>query len=54
VVALSRPGFGEDRREAVLVVDYFCGPRCGAGHYVLLRRSAAGWRVIEAAPTWQS
>jgi len=43
---LSRPGFSRDLRRAAVRVESDCGPVCGAGSLVTLRRGPDGrWTV---------
>ncbi len=50
--ALSRAGFSADRTQAVLIVRYNCGTRCGIAMAMLLIRDGEGWRVVEEVGLW--
>lgn len=51
--SFSRPRFiGTDR--AVLGMDLNCGPLCGHGTELYLRRGSRGWVVTGQLPTWIS
>ena len=39
---------------ALLYMGYYCGALCGEGHFFLLRRTDARWRVVKTAMTWIS
>lgn len=45
LVSLSRVGFSRDSRQALVHLEFSCGPRCGNTQLVLLTREADGkWR----------
>ena len=45
-IEVSRVGFSRDQRTALVLVEYGCGGLCGGTLYVLLQRSATGWRIL--------
>ena len=47
---LSEPAVVNDW--AFIEDDIVCGPQCGAGQTLALRRSDKGWAVAAVAPTW--
>jgi hypothetical protein len=51
---LSAVGFDRRRSEALCLVGYLCGPRCGEGHLVHLRRTGHTWTVVSARRVWTS
>lgn len=52
IVRYSRPGFNAERDHAFLVVNYGCGPLCGAGYNILMRRGTRGWYVARLVNTF--
>lgn len=52
--AFSHVGFDRDRTQALVYVSYTCGGLCGDGQYVLLERSARGWRIARSVRSWIS
>jgi hypothetical protein len=52
----SRPGFNNDRTEAVLYVTHSCGWLCGTGHLYFLTRESSGskWTVKNRLFLWIS
>jgi hypothetical protein len=55
IVAVSRAGVSSDHRQAVLTASGTCGPLCGSGWIVVLRRDRHDrWRVVRADMLWVS
>ena len=56
VLSLSAVAFSPDRRDAVVSYEAHCGPLCGEGGYVWLRRheSSGRWVVVRAFARWFS
>lgn len=53
-VSLSAIGYNREGDAAVLVVEYGCGPLCGGGDIVALRRSSGRWRIVGIFEMWVS
>ena len=51
---LSAVGFDKEYQEAVCLVGYLCGPRCGHGHLVHLEKEEGFWNIIDVFEVWQS
>ena len=49
IVTLSRVGFDPSRTQAVLYAEFYCGPECGHGEYVMLTRVDGQWRIADSA-----
>jgi hypothetical protein len=45
LIRLSRIARNDEGTVALLCISYSCGPLCGKGHLVLLRRESGFWRV---------
>ncbi len=54
VVSFSPIGFSLDGEQAVFGVGFSCGPVCGNGVGVLMRKRAAGWTVDQQRDLWIS
>ena len=55
IVAVSRAGVSLDHRQALLTASNTCGPMCGSGWIVVLRRDRDDrWRVVRADMLWIS
>lgn len=56
--SVSRPGFNASRSQAIVYVDYWCGPptsgKCGMGFRLLLERRGAEWVVTQQKRLWIS
>jgi hypothetical protein len=50
IVTLSRIGFNSDQTQALVSMDYFCGPFCSAQEMFLLLRSGSAWHVLRKIP----
>ncbi len=53
-VRISKPGFSDDGRQALVDVSKQSGPEDGNGAVYLLERTENGWRVVEQLVTWVS
>jgi hypothetical protein len=42
----------DERRHAIVYVEFACGPECGTGRLVHLARDDAGWRVLGGELMW--
>lgn len=52
---LTKPAFNADSTDALLYVDYHCGPLCGSGRLLhLVRDSTNVWRVRQNILFWIS
>jgi hypothetical protein len=51
-IRLAGVGFNAERDEALTYVEHGCGDLCGTGTYVLLRKSAKGWKVEKTVMLW--
>jgi hypothetical protein len=49
-VTLSRPAYSADGKHAVLMIDLFCGGRCGTQELVALKRQGASWELLSRVP----
>lgn len=55
LIHVSRVGFSDDGRQAMLTLGHGCGPLCGGGWLVVLERGDDGrWRVARALQLWAS
>lgn len=52
--SFSRIGFSRDRERAVLSTAFTCGPLCGGGTTVTVKRVDGAWRVDEEYNEWVS
>jgi hypothetical protein len=53
-VVFSAVGYDKHRTRAVLMVNHGCGPMCGQGYVVILRRDRTGWHIVTLVITDQS
>jgi hypothetical protein len=53
-VAFSRIQFDENEEAGILTGTYICQPRCGIGYVIIIRKTAAGWKIDKVFPTWVS
>jgi hypothetical protein len=54
IVSLSHVVFTEDRKTALVYVDYWCGSLCGEGSLYLYEKSGEGWNRVSDASLWVS
>lgn len=54
VIALSGIGFAPSGDEAVLLVDYCCGTRCGVGMIWTLQRRGESWDVTKSDTVYRN
>jgi hypothetical protein len=54
LIEVSLPAFTSDGKRAVVYLDTKCGVLCGAGFYIELKRTAAGWQVTQRETAWIS
>lgn len=52
VVHMSRVGFNREWTEAVVYVQYMCGPWCGGGGFILLGKVDGTWRIRASRSSW--
>lgn len=53
LLRLSLAGFDAALDDALVYVEYQCGPGCGSGRLIYLAKAAAGeWQVVNAALVW--
>lgn len=51
---VSHIGLNLNKTEALFYVDHFCGGLCGGGKYVLMRKVADVWHIVDRHGTWIS
>ncbi len=51
---ISRVGFSNDGRQALVFVAHSCGGLCGEGNYYFLKNNNGEWKVIKKQMTWIS
>ena len=54
IITLSRIGFSDDLKSALVVTGEQCGGRCGNGTYVFLSRQGDHWTVQRKFGAWSS
>ena len=52
LIGLSRVGFNKELTEAVVYVEFSCGPLCGSGKLAYLKRGLFGWFVELVEGLW--
>ena len=54
-IGFSHVGFRDDGRQAVVYMEYDCGPLCAdADYFVLERDGADGWHITKTIGVWES
>lgn len=53
VISFPRVGFNEDKTQAFVGINYYCG-LCGFGSYVLLEKQNGIWQIKEEFVSWKS
>jgi hypothetical protein len=51
---VSSAGLNLSKNEALLYTEHLCGPMCGSGSYVLMRKVDGVWHVVDRHRTWMS
>tara|TARA_B100000579_G_scaffold436997_1_gene464766 strand:+ start:2256 stop:2849 length:594 start_codon:yes stop_codon:yes gene_type:complete len=46
-IRLSKPGFDTNREKSIVLVEYHCGPTCGTGRFLSLKKNSSGNWVTE-------
>ena len=46
-IRLSKPGFDAQREKSIVFVEYHCGPNCGTGRFLGLKKDSSGNWVME-------
>ena len=46
-IRLSKPGFDAKREKSIVLVEYHCGPNCGTGRFLSLKKDDSGNWVTE-------
>ena len=54
LISLSRPGFNSGMNQALIYRQYWCDWLCGAGNYLLLKKSGDRWTVVKEHNVWVS
>ncbi len=54
LVRMSRVGFDEDAKSALVYFTHGCGTHCGHGEMILLEKTLFGWKVIWIENLWVS
>lgn len=54
IVGLSHVVFTEDRKTALVYVDFWCGGLCGEGSLYLYEKSDEGWKRVSDTSLWVS
>lgn len=54
LLGVSLPAFTSDGNGAVVYLDTKCGVLCGAGFYIELKRTDAGWQITQVETAWIS
>jgi hypothetical protein len=52
--SLSRVGWDPVSSQALVIVGTGCGPLCGSGYVVLLRRESGTWKTVDQKVLWVS
>ncbi len=53
-LAVSPITYAPDSTQALVYLEVHCGPVCGGGDIVYLRKSGLGWAVAATFPLWRS
>lgn len=51
---LSRVGFNSDGTQAAFYISNHCGGLCGGGHFVIMEKVDASWKVMQEVQVWVS
>jgi hypothetical protein len=54
LITLSRVGFDQAQRQAIMVIGRQYGPLCGAGSYIVLESRDGVWSVVRSTLAWIS
>ncbi len=53
-IGVSRVGFDVRKKQALVYFEHNCYRLCASGHFVLLKMSEAGWKVVKRSMSWIS
>ena len=53
-IGFSRIGFDTEKKQAVVYMEHNCHELCASGHFLLLKKTEEGWRVIKDVAGWIS
>ncbi len=53
-LSFSNVGFNKQHNQAFVYVDWNCGPTCGAGGYILLKKVRGKWEIVKDNGLWFS
>ena len=48
-IRLSKPGFDKGKKSSLVLVEYHCGPNCGTGRFLSLRKNDSETWVTESS-----
>lgn len=54
IYTLSRVGFSQDSKEALVFVTFWCFYTCGEGNYYLMKKENDEWKIVDGIRTWIS
>ena len=54
-IRLSKPGFDAQREKSIVLVEYHCGPDCGTGRFLSLKKDSSGnWVTENSTLMWMA
>ena len=54
-IRLSKPGFDAKREKSIVLVEYHCGPNCGTGRFLALKKDGSGnWETENSILIWMA
>ena len=54
-IRLSKPGFDARREKSIVLVEYHCGPNCGTGRFLGLKKDSSGnWVTENSTLIWMA
>ncbi len=54
VLFFSRPIFNDSRTDALIYLEYACGPGCGSGQWCWLKKSLGTWKLFSLHRLWRA
>lgn len=54
ILKLSRLYFDKNKEFGVLDAGFLCGPRCGLGYRIFIKKVAGKWAIEQVKPTWEA
>lgn len=51
-IAISRIGYNDTKDQAVLLLEHHCGPSCGTGKFINLKKTLNKWAVRSTLTMW--